>query len=453
MNYTRPSSRDTALKRSPTAMAAQMMLEQGSSKLAVDIACARKNSDVLEMVVEELGWTTTQGNGGAIVWVVGTDDIVERLRKLRSSEWLSHIPGMLDCCGKVALSEALQMRGASFWPRSWRAPETRADDICREAFKSGTGTVIIKPDTGSQGQGIHLARSSKELQRHLSRLQAPEAIVQEYVDRPLLLHGFKWDMRIYALVLPTSNGGLTAFLAHEGLVRVCVDPYELPDNRNLVRQTMHLTNYSLSKFSDKFVFSEDPSDASKGCKRSLSAVLNLLEAEGVLSARSTWQALASLTRQTVDALAGPLRAVVADPATWEGGQEVSALAQEHFQHTFHILGLDVLLDETGRPWLLEVNNNPSLSLDEIRPFPGSWSRAEINSLFASSRRSSSKWGRPCRCAGHPRPHEHQLCAVDCAVKLPVVRGTLNIIKRARASDQGKATSRAAWAQGTVFEPV
>lgn len=453
MNHTRPSSRDLALQRSSAALAGKMMLEQGPPKLAVDIACARSNSDVLEMVVEELGWTTTKGIGGAIVWVVGTDDVVERLRKLRCSEWLSHIPGMLDCCGKVALSEALQRRSAEFWPRSWRAPETRLEDIAREAFKSGTGTVIIKPDAGSQGHGINLARSSKELQRHLDRLQAPSAIVQEYVDRPLLLHGFKWDMRIYALVLPTRNGGLTSFLAHEGLVRVCVDPYELPDSRNLVRQTMHLTNYSLSKFSDKFVFSDDPSDASKGCKRSLSAVLNLLEAEGVLNARSTWQALASLTRQTVDALAGSLRTVISDIATWDGSQEVAALAQENFQHCFHILGLDVLLDESGRPWLLEVNNNPSLSLDEIRPFPGSWSRGEINALFATSRRGSSKWGRPCRCSGHPRPHEHQLCAVDCAVKLPVVKGTLNIVERARASDRGNSAARAAWAQGTIFEPL
>lgn len=448
-----------ASQRSPTAVAAELILEQVPPKLAIDVACARKNIDVLEIVAEELGWTLSQGAGGAIVWVVCTDDIVERLKKLRNHEWMSHIPGMLECCGKVALSEALQSCDATFWPRSWRAPGASLDQICSEAFKAktGTGTVIIKPDGGSQGQGIQLARSKQELQRHLQRLQAPAAIIQEYVDRPLLLRGYKWDMRIYALVLPARNGGMTSFLAHEGLVRVCLDPYELPDSRNLHRQTMHLTNYSLSKYSDKFAFSKDPCDATYGCKRSLSAVLELLEAESGIRASSTWQALATLTRQTLNSLAEPLRIAAADPATWEGSQEVAVLAQNNFQHTFQILGLDVLLDETGRPWLLEVNNNPSLSLDEIRPFPGSWSRAEINQLFATSRRSSSKWGRPCRCSGHPRPHEHQLCAVDMAVKLPVVRGTLAIIQRARATardaEQASPACSRAWSQGTVFEPL
>merc|ERR1712216_398785 len=77
---------------------------------------------------------------------------------------------------------------------------------------------------------------------------------------------------------------------------------------------------------------------------------------------------------------------------------------------------------------LEVNNNPSLSIDEIRPLP-SQSRAETNRLFAEAKRghTGSKWGRPCRCAGHPRPHSHHPCAVDMAVKLPIIRGTLTTV--------------------------
>jgi tubulin polyglutamylase TTLL11 len=30
---------------------------------------------------------------------------------------------------------------------------------------------------------------------------------------------------------------------------------------------------------------------------------------------------------------------------------------------FHILGFDIMLDEEEKPWLLEINANPSLNID------------------------------------------------------------------------------------------
>ena len=30
---------------------------------------------------------------------------------------------------------------------------------------------------------------------------------------------------------------------------------------------------------------------------------------------------------------------------------------------FHILGLDVIMDEQGKPWILEINANPSLNIE------------------------------------------------------------------------------------------
>ena len=52
------------------------------------------------------------------------------------------------------------------------------------------GTYIVKPSGGSQGTGIYLIRSPENLVQH-----SHNAVVQEYVDSPLLLDGYKFDLR------------------------------------------------------------------------------------------------------------------------------------------------------------------------------------------------------------------------------------------------------------------
>lgn len=421
------------------------------------------------MAAEQLGWRVSRGGGGSVVWLLHKEDLAERLRKLRRREMLSHIPGMQESCGKVALSAVLQADGVgaySFWPRSWSIPTVSVTAVCKQAFESGPGCFIFKPDGGSQGQGIALVRSAAELVKAAERSLADAAVIQEYIDRPLLLGGHKWDARIYTLVMPSEvpGGAPRCFLAEDGLVRVCIDPYEEPTNRNLHRLTVHLTNYSLSKFSDRFVFNEDPNDATIGCKRVLSRVLAYLETDtgGRVSAERMWEALALLTRQTVDAMAQSMELHAGDPETWKGLEKagdcevMAALAAERLSRCFQILGLDILVDEGGKPWLLEVNNNPSLSIDEVRPLEGATSRAQMNKLFANAARDRSpsrKWNRLCRCGQHPRPHTHQRCHVDMHVKIPVVEGALVIARRAldvAGEDHAAAGQLAA---GTVYRPV
>lgn len=474
-------------RRSPSATGGPSAL----SRPVLDVSCAHKNVDVLLLAADALKWESCKsshpmrlvsfrsvsgsfeaqrtgrrcppelGSADRIVWVLMRDDLMEQLRLLRPEDRLSHIPGMSEVCNKATLSEALQARNAAFWPRAWRTPPEPAAKIWREAIENGGCTLIVKPACGSQGQGISLARSQQELQRAFRRLPDAGAIVQEYVDQPLLLDSHKWDARIYALVMPSDRvgGGLQCFLAREGLVRVCLDPYERADARNLHRQSMHLTNYSLSKFSDNFVFNSDPARADHGCKRTLSAVLGRLEQAADpprVSAESMWQTLAILTRQTVNAVTAPLRNAAADPAMWDGDAAWTDMAMKKSHQCFHIIGLDFLLDSTGRAWLLEMNNNPSFSIDEVRPLQGVRSRAEANQIFADARREkgTSKWGRPCRCQSHPRPHAHHQSAIDVAVKQPVIEGALTIVRRAQQSaGHDTANAGAAFAEGTIFMQV
>ena len=57
-------------------------------------------------------------------------------------------------------------------------------------------------------------------------------IVQEYIDKPLLLDGYKFDLRVYVLV--TSCDPLRVFLFNDGLVRLATEKYLAPQENNIV---------------------------------------------------------------------------------------------------------------------------------------------------------------------------------------------------------------------------
>ena len=85
----------------------------------------------------------------------------------------------------------------------------------------------------------------------------------EYIDRPLLIDGLKFDIRIYVLIL--SLDPLNIYIYEEGLVRFATVDYEIPSKENLHETFMHLTNYSLNKRSStyKHAVNETQTDASK----------------------------------------------------------------------------------------------------------------------------------------------------------------------------------------------
>ena len=59
-----------------------------------------------------------------------------------------------------------------------------------------------------------------------------ETIVQRYISNPLLLNGYKFDLRIYIVVTGINEGKIQAFLADEGLARFCTEKYHKPTKEN-----------------------------------------------------------------------------------------------------------------------------------------------------------------------------------------------------------------------------
>ena len=104
--------------------------------------------------------------------------------------------------------------------------------------------------------------------------------MQEYVDRPLLLDGYKFDLRLYVCV--TSFKPMEAFLYKEGFGRFATEPYSLaPDQRHNL--FAHLTNSSINQ--------EERADGSS--RAEAVPTLNAAESGTKLALSSLWKRLAA----------------------------------------------------------------------------------------------------------------------------------------------------------------
>lgn len=75
-------------------------------------------------------------------------------------------------------------------------------------------------------------------------------VVSEYIHNPLLLDGYKFDLRIYVAL--TSINPLRIYVYEEGLVRFATVKYNMDMSNLKSNQYTHLTNYSLNKYNAAF---------------------------------------------------------------------------------------------------------------------------------------------------------------------------------------------------------
>lgn len=70
-------------------------------------------------------------------------------------------------------------------------------------------------------------------------------MIQKYIERPLLIEGRKFDIRMWVLVTHT----LDVLLFREGYIRMSSEQYSAADTSNVF---MHLTNNAIQKYSANY---------------------------------------------------------------------------------------------------------------------------------------------------------------------------------------------------------
>jgi len=214
------------------------------------------------------------------------------------------------------------------------APRTLLYPQDKAAFPTDGHTVwVCKPVDSSRGRGIFLTRDLQGLRG--------EAVVQEYITNPLLVNGFKFDLRVYVVV--TSFRPLRVYLFEDAIARLCSRPYDAVSaltEEGLGDLYRHLTNASINKASEEAQV--DRAGLGPGCKFLWRDVAAVVEQSSGLDTAEVWRRIRS---QVIYTCLAASEVIGAEPCCFE------------------LFGFDFLVDATGKPWVVEVNFSPDLVIE------------------------------------------------------------------------------------------
>ena len=204
-------------------------------------------------------------------------------------------------------------------------------------------TWILKPVHESRGRGISLFADMGGLS------YGDLSVVQKYISDPMLVDGYKFDLRLYVLV--NSFHPLEAYVHRLGFARFAADRYDA-GVEGLGNLRMHLTNTAVQTAA--------AAAAAAPCCEVL---------EGAPGGARTKCDLDHLARL----LAGPSGPGGGGEDFWdELWPRAKSVVLESLLavkdaippqgNSFELFGYDVMFDATGRAWLIEVNASPSLEM-------------------------------------------------------------------------------------------
>jgi hypothetical protein len=210
------------------------------------------------------------------------------------------------------------------------------EEMCLSSSPSNNKTAIVKwflkPSKGYGGTGIRILddphkaeeffrkktvgypKEIFKLDPRLSRNMKAEYVLQRGVDNPLLLHGYKFDMRVWVLFSFHNKKRFNVYLYDDAFLRVSSKLYDSES----VNPMINLTNLTFhqkqkSTISKTYTMKKQP------------------------FYEEVYPKILDATRDVVNRLK---KSIVAGP-----------------QKGYEILGFDYIIDESLRPFLLEINRH------------------------------------------------------------------------------------------------
>ena len=198
-----------------------------------------------------------------------------------------------------------------------------------ESFKNNEKLLTFNNCMNITNYNINLNARKKLIRSRM--YSTNEIIVQKYLDNPLLYKNRKFDIRCFVLL--DSNFNL--FFCREGHLKGSSELYNL----NNTNKYIHITNHSLQKNSNNFELYEIGNEMSyKDFKNYL--ITEKIPLEKFDYMINQMKSLIKISFKSVS----------------------NKLLKESNILCFEIFGYDFILDNDFKLWILEINNNPGLSI-------------------------------------------------------------------------------------------
>jgi len=264
---------------------------------------------------------------------------VDTANRLRDDQIVNHFPNHVELTRKDMMVKNFKrykkdVDKENFFdcvPQTYVLPSDYS--LFVEEFKKCPNSIwIMKPAAKARGIGIFMVSKLSQLRKWSTKSAGGDPyVISKYVDRPLLIGGKKFDLRLYVLV--TSYRPLQVFFYREGFARFCNENYshDFSDKDN---HFMHLTNVSVQKTYSSY-------NNTHGGKWSIANLrLYLNSTFGTEATSLMFQDIELAILHSVKSV----RNIMIND-----------------KHSFECYGYDLLIDENLTPWLLEVNASPALT--------------------------------------------------------------------------------------------
>ena len=249
----------------------------------------------------------------------------------------------------------------------------RGADPRVECEQGGHNLWLAKPTNSSGGDGISISADLEELLRRLMRAR-PSAhgfVFQKYIEAPLLYHGRKFDLRLWAVLASDagSPAGLRVYAYREGYARTSSEPFSLPtrgargvgcESSGSQRATGDVSEDSATAEADATELRERLVHLTNWCMQVHGEQCGVHEEGNAISFADLEQAaphvafrdavLPRIYALIVDAVLAARRELLAGLREQGGGRQVVQL-----------MGFDIMLTAGGWPFLIECNANPLIA--------------------------------------------------------------------------------------------
>ena len=254
---------------------------------------------------------------------------------------LNHFPRSVEVGHKLHLYRNLRNISADFFPISFSSLMNWRDYIFVEETTKTEGQSrpkywITKPSRGGGGRRIKVWSTASLIQSNIDK----KVVVQAYISNPLLIEGTrrKFDIRAYVLVLKNHE----VYFYDEGLLRLASKPFSM-HSEQLGDPYVHVTNNSVNK------------------RNSIKhgAIENLLWSEwNSKNGKEVW-------KSTIMPQLKHIAKVTFGQCLLKNADVIREIQRyKDIADSFELFGMDCIVDENFKVWLLEVNHMPEIETSD-----------------------------------------------------------------------------------------